>query len=92
MQKKYKTNPRTAMLKNKLLSSQNRIIRKPLMTWIAKLREAIQFLCPSTINFRHAKQVAAIFNEAAIIFISANQMKYAREICYSHMHLFFEME
>jgi tetratricopeptide (TPR) repeat protein len=75
-------------LKNALLLPQNRIIQKPLVKWTSELRSRIQHICSRSSYLTSVKEIAAIFHEAVTLFMYLNQFKYAREICYSQIHMF----
>ncbi len=75
-------------LKNALLFPLNRIIRKPLIQGTKELRNSIRNICSRSSYLTSVKEIAAIFHEAITLFMCLNQFKYAREICYSQIHLF----
>lgn len=84
----FSFNAKNELLKNKLLHSQNRMIKKPLLPWMQDIRKMIQSLRTKEQKKINVDKMAEIYHHSTEIFLSMDNKKYAREICYSQIQMF----
>lgn len=73
------------LLNNKLINPEDRIVRQPILTWIARLQSRLDQV---TGHPSDAGQIAEIFNQAGLIMQSIGQSDLARNLCYEQISLF----
>lgn len=78
------------LLRNTLLFPEDRIVRKPINQWINELSKEISELTHQSLSLSCAEQVAEIFNNAALIYFSIDDISLARELCYTQIQLFID--
>lgn len=76
------------IIANKLLHPEDRIVHKSLIQWANELMLALKSIESSADNIEQAERIAGIFNNAAFIFYSLNDVTAARELCYSQIQMF----
>src|SRR5689334_6924281 len=68
-----------------LLFPSEAIIQKPLIPWINKLWENLYKITLEADQLNEATKLSAIYHQATHIFIFLNDLKSARELCYSQI-------
>jgi len=76
------------ILKNILLFSESRIINKPILPWANELIASLGDLMTQRDKRGNAASIAKIYNQAAHIFLALDDIRSARELCYSQIQLF----
>lgn len=79
------------ILKNKLLSPQDRVVYGSLSQWSSELISAIQLIDVYSENEINYDKIADIFNNAALILFCIGDVKSARELCYSQIQMFVSL-
>lgn len=80
----------TRQLTNKLLHPTDRVIHQSLAVWTKQLLGKFQLTLALTEERLRIEKLAEIYNNAALIFFSMGDVKRARELCYSQIHLFIK--
>lgn len=84
----FHLNTARPLLKNKLLSAYHPVVKKPLAVWAKQLNADIHEIKSLRTKYLHAEKIASLFQQAAFIFQSMEQMKQAKDIFYTQIQAF----
>jgi len=76
-------------LSNILLHPEDRIVKKSLHLWASQILQALNVHANSLKD--NAAKIASIYNHAALIFFSLEDIHRARELCYTQIKMFMEL-